>query len=89
MTDENTITPTKVIRVTNFGRPNFRRAGRAWSAGVTELMEGALTAEQIAQLEGDPQFRVELVDATPVPSGITAPDEDDGKGKRRGKAGAS
>lgn len=37
-----------------------RRAGRRWPEGETMVREGELDAVQIAQLQGDPRFRIAL-----------------------------
>jgi len=38
----------------------FRRAGRLWQ-GVTEVPDGALTAEQVAQIKAEPRLTIEEV----------------------------
>lgn len=41
-------------------RAGFRRAGRAWPAERTPVAAGDLSEEQIAQLQADPMFLVEV-----------------------------
>lgn len=41
-------------------RAGFRRAGRAWPAERTPVAAGELSEEQIAQLQADPMFLVEV-----------------------------
>jgi hypothetical protein len=52
--------PKGALRVTCH-RAGFRRAGRAWEAGVTEVAADELDEAQIAALQDDPAFEVELL----------------------------
>lgn len=59
-------------------RDGFRRAGRPWSRKAETVPRSALTDEQVAQLEADPDIDVspcgpEGVAAGPPPAGPAAP----------------
>lgn len=44
-------------------RDGYRRAGRAWTVAPTELPVEALSVEQLAGLQADPNLKVEVVEA--------------------------